>query len=459
MLVGRYLGAGRLSDIFLTSFKLPNLFRDLLGEGALSSVFIPLFSRGNKNENFASNAFSWLMLALLVITLVMEIFMPFVILGLAPGFDAEKLHATVVIARLMFGYVILVCGVGFLAAILNAFSDFAVAAAVPILLNVFLIFGLLLFGANLYVLAGTVLFAGIVQIAILFNRIRGRGFGLRLVRPRMTPMIKSMMRRLSWGFVGSGFYQLNIFVGVLLASFQSGAVSYLYYSDRMVQLPFAIIGLAAGTVILTKISDAISSKKTDAVYRYQNAAARQSMMLTFPCMAGLFALSDPIIRILFEHGEWAPAATSAVAAAIMIQVWVLPFMTTSQIYLKTLYASGDAKTPVKIGALSLAFGVAVMLAAFFYGFEYLSVPIGTVVSGIFRNILLKRTCVKLGLFKTDKNTLVANGVFLFLSATMGLGLWFIRPVITGVFPLAAVLAAAAIIYLPMAFFCDKITKR
>jgi putative peptidoglycan lipid II flippase len=264
-----------------------------------------------------------------------------------------------------------------------------------------------------------------------------------------------MLGRMGWGFVGSGFYQLNIIVGVLLASYQSGAVSYLYYADRMVQLPFAIIGLAAGTVILTKISDAISAGKIGAVHQYQNAAMRQSMMLVLPCMAGLFSLAEPIIRILFEHGEWTHAATVAVSAAIMIQVFALPVMTASQIYLKTLYASGDARTPVKISAVSLAAGVAVMLALA-GRFGYLSVPVGTVISGIVRNIWMNAACRRRGLFALNKKTVAANAAFFALSAAMGAGLWFAKPLAEGAGELAAIMAASAIMYLSTAAFCDKI---
>ena len=134
MLIARVLGAGRLSDIFLAAFKLPNLFRDLLGEGALSAIFIPMYTDSKKDEGFAKNVFSWLMVVLLGITIIFEIFMPVVIWILAPGFDAEpgKIDLTITIARIMFVYVIFVCGAAFLSAILNAFSRFLLAAFMPV---------------------------------------------------------------------------------------------------------------------------------------------------------------------------------------------------------------------------------------------------------------------------------------------------------------------------------------
>ena len=458
MLVGRFLGAGFLSDVFLTAFKLPNLFRDLLGEGALSSVFVPMFAKEKRDADFASNAFSWLMLTLLILTLAAEIFMPFLVMGLAPGFEAEKLLLTTQTARIMFVYVILVCGAGFLSATLNAFSDFALAAAAPILLNVFLIGGLLTFGADLKMLSLSVLAAGAVQMTILWGRLRRRNFGLRIIFPRMNGLIKNMLGRMSWGFLGSGFYQLNVLVGVLIASYDSGAVSYLYYGDRMVQLPFAIIGLAAGTVILTKVSDALSAGKIPAVHRYQNAAMRQSLMLMLPCATGLIVLAEPIIRILFEHGAWTPTATSAVARVIMIQALALPIMTLSQVYLKTLYASGDAKTPVKISAATLGLAVIVMIALVGH-LGYLSVPVGTLVGGLVRNWWLTLECGRRGLQRTHWKTRILVGIFLFLSVIMGIGLFFARPFVTDITALTFTLTLAPIIYLPIAIVCDKIVMR
>ena len=260
LLVAHVFGAGRLSDIFLAAFKLPNLFRDLLGEGALSSIFIPMYADRNKDEYFAKNVFSWLMVILLFIAILFEIFMPIVVWILAPGFadDPGKMQLTVVISRIMFWYVVFICASAFLSAILNAFSRFLLVAFMPVLLNVMLIGALLLAAwfapmTILYIMAVTVVLAGILQFAILWARIRRHHFGLRLIRPRWTPAIKSMFKRLGIGIVGNGFYQITTIVGTLVASFQSGAVSWLYYSDRMIQLPNALIALAVGTVLISSI--------------------------------------------------------------------------------------------------------------------------------------------------------------------------------------------------------------
>ncbi|MCL2737601.1 MAG: lipid II flippase MurJ, partial [Alphaproteobacteria bacterium] len=209
LFIAAVLGAGVLSDIFFAAFKLPNIFRDWLGEGALNVAFVPMFSgyksRPNIASYFASNTFSWLMLVLLGVTIIATIFMPLILMGGLPGFSAVpgKMELTVIIARILFFYIFLVCGVGFLSAILNAFSEFAYAAMMPALLNAFMIGGLVAavhFGIAderaLYILSAAVLIAGLAQVAILLWRLRARKFGLRIIRPRVNQRMKTLFKRI-----------------------------------------------------------------------------------------------------------------------------------------------------------------------------------------------------------------------------------------------------------------------
>ena len=463
MLIARVLGAGRLSDIFLAAFKLPNLFRDLLGEGALSAIFIPMYADSKHEENFAKNVFSWLMVVLLGITIVFEIFMPLVIWILAPGFAdvPGKMQLTVTISRIMFVYVIFVCGSAFLSAVLNAFSRFLLAAFMPVLLNIMLIGALLVAmytGAGttaLYIMAGTVVLSGILQFVILWMRVRSKHFGLRLVIPKWNKQIKSMFARFGISIVGSGFYQITIILGTLVASFQSGAVSWLYYADRIVQLPFAMIGLAVGTVLMSSISNALADNNMRSVHIQQNSSMRRGLMLIMPCLVGLFVLAEPIIRYLFQYGAWTAASTHAVAVAIMIQIFVLPAMLVSQIYSKTLYATQDVKTPVRTSMISLGVASILYLALFpFVG--YLAIPIGVVASGYLKNYLLGRACRVRGLYKTDARTVHAIAAFSILAAMLGAGLWFVP--ITSIWMLGVAIAGYAILYLPVAYIIDKKIK-
>ena len=460
MLIARFLGAGRASDIFLAAFKLPNLFRDLLGEGALSAIFIPMYTDLKKDDAFAKNVFSWLMLGLLGLTLAFEIFMPGIIWILAPGFadDPGKMQLTVTISRIMFVYVIFVCGAAFISAILNAFSKFLLAAFMPVLLNIMLIGALLgtaILGAGdniLYIMAWTVVLSGVIQVMVLWSRVRRRHFGLRLVWPRLTPGVRSIFKRLSISIVGSGFYQITIIIGTLVASFQNGAVSWLYYCDRIVQLPFAMIGLAVGTVLMSSISNAIADKNMRSVYIQQNSSMRKSLMLLIPCVVGLIVLAEPIIRFLFQYGQWSPTSTHRVAVAIMIQAFVLPAMLVSQIYSKTLYAAQDVRTPVRTSMISLGIASVIYLGAFpFIG--YLAIPVGVVVSGYIKNYLLGRACRARGLTQMRRGTVRAIAAFTVWAGALGVVLAAIP--MTSIFILAAAICGYAIIYLPVAYFINR----
>ncbi len=459
MLIARVLGAGRLSDIFLAAFKLPNLFRDLLGEGALSAIFIPMFADSKRDRNFANNVFSWLLVVLLGLTIIFEIFMPAFVCILAPGFSADpgKLEMTVVISRIMFWYVIFICAAAFLSAVLNAFSKFILAAFMPVMLNIMLICALLMSAwfaptTVLYIMAATVVLSGILQCAILWGRIRSGNFGLRIIRPRWNGQIKSMLQRFGVSIVGSGFYQITIIVGTLVASFESGAVSWLYYADRIVQLPFAMIGLAVGTVLMSSISNAIADKNMRSVYIQQNSSMRRSLMLIIPCMVGLFVLAEPIIKNLFQYGAWTPESTHAVAVAIMIQCLVLPAMLISQIYSKTLYASQDVKTPVKTSMVSLGIA-AIIYVGLFYHLGYLAIPVGVVISGYVKNMLLARACKRRGLIHIDGRTIRATIGFVLWAVALGAVLWFAP--IDNIISLCVAIAVYGILYLPVAWFMDR----
>lgn len=459
MLIARVLGAGRLSDIFLAAFKLPNLFRDLLGEGALSAIFIPMFADSKRDRNFANNVFSWLLVVLLGLTIIFEIFMPAFVCILAPGFSADpgKLEMTVVISRIMFWYVIFICAAAFLSAVLNAFSKFILAAFMPVMLNIMLICALLMSAwfaptTVLYIMAATVVLSGILQCAILWGRIRSGNFGLRIIRPRWNGQIKSMLQRFGVSIVGSGFYQITIIVGTLVASFESGAVSWLYYADRIVQLPFAMIGLAVGTVLMSSISNAIADKNMRSVYIQQNSSMRRSLMLIIPCMVGLFVLAEPIIKNLFQYGAWTPESTHAVAVAIMIQCLVLPAMLISQIYSKTLYASQDVKTPVKTSMVSLGIA-AIIYVGLFYHLGYLAIPVGVVISGYVKNMLLARACRRRGLIHIDGRTIRATIGFVLWAVVLGVGLWFAP--IDNIISLCVAIAVYGILYLPVAYIMDR----
>lgn len=460
ILIARFLGTGRLSDIFFVAFKLPNLFRDLLGEGALSSVFIPMYTSKNKDENFAKQSFSWLMFVLLLIVIVFQIIMPIVIVSMAPGFDGEKLNLTVSISRILFFYCIFICSSAFLSAILNTFSRFLLVAFMPVLLNIMLIISLLLFsGASdifiLYSMSITVVLSGILQMLILWISVIKSHFKLSIVRLKLTEDIKTLFKRLLVGVLGSGFYHINIIVGTLIASFTSGAVSYLYYTDRLIHLPFAVIGLAAGTVLMSSLSNAIAKNDLKSVYLQQNYSIRKSLMLIIPSFVGLFVLAIPIIKFSFERGAWTPESTIAVANALMIQVFVLPAMMVSQVYSRTLFAVQDVRTPVKTSIISLCFS-SILFISLYPLIDYLSIPLGIVLGGYLKNYLLSRACKNKGLLKIEFKTIKSIVFYFVLSSVLGFILYLIP--IKNMMTLILAISGFGFIYLPTAIFISRKIK-
>ncbi|MBQ2859101.1 MAG: hypothetical protein IJE82_01905, partial [Alphaproteobacteria bacterium] len=224
---------------------------------------------------------------------------------------------------------------------------------------------------------------------------------------------------------------------------------------RIVQLPFAMIGLAVGTVLMSSISNALADKNMRSVYIQQNSSMRRSLMLILPCVVGLVVLAEPIIKYLFEYGAWTAESTRAVAHAIMIQAFVLPAMLVSQIYSKTLYASQDVKTPVKTSMVSLGVA-AVMYLALFPIVGYLAVPIGVVASGYLKNYLLGRACRVRALVHHDGRTMRAVVAFSLWAAI--LGLIMARVEIGNIWILGGVIFGYGILYLPVAYVIDRRIK-
>ena len=287
MLIAHVFGAGRLSDVFLAAFKLPNLFRDLLGEGALSSIFIPMYTNKNKDENFAKNVFSWLMVVLLGITLLFEIFMPLVVWILAPGFADEpgKMQLTVLISRIMFWYVIFICGSAFLSAILNAFSKFLLVAFMPVLLNLMLI-GVLLLGA--FFAQGTVLYLMAFTVAVTFTDV-------------VYPDAASSQR--VEAAVAAGLTDVTGTVdvdGLREQYYNDDVVSKNVFSPKSER--WVIVELGGDSIMDTYLDTRTSLSFTD--YTDSYAATKKSGELMAHCYSKLYGIASTGLRFFTVYGPW-----------------------------------------------------------------------------------------------------------------------------------------------------------
>ncbi|MBF0354657.1 MAG: murein biosynthesis integral membrane protein MurJ [Alphaproteobacteria bacterium] len=367
ILTAQILGAGLVSDAFFVAFKFPNLFRRLFGEGAFNAAFVPLFARDLEGKggreralSFAAEALSVLALALALFVGLFELIMPLAMYVFAPGFVAnpEKFDLAILLSRITFPYLLLISLVSLLSGVLNALGKFAAAAATPILLNLTLIGALLLLvpltptpGHALAI--GTTL-AGLLQLAWLIWACKRQGVRFGIQRPRLTPEIKLLMRRILPGAVGAGIYQLNLLVDTMLASLVAeGAVSYLYYADRVNQLPLGIVGAAIGTALLPILSRHLASGNEGAAQSAQNRSLEFGLLITLPAAFGLSTLALPITQVLFERGAFGPNDSIATAKALAAFSLGLPAFVLIKGLTPAFFAREDTATPVKIASIAM----------------------------------------------------------------------------------------------------------
>ncbi|MGB0695671.1 MAG: murein biosynthesis integral membrane protein MurJ [Rhodospirillaceae bacterium] len=374
ILIARYLGAGVVSDAFFVAFRFPNLFRRLFAEGAFAAAFVPIFAGKLETEGenqaraFARQAFTLLGIILIGLLAIMEIIMPWAMLVMAPGFDAipGKMELATELSRIAFPYLLFISLVSLQSGVLNALGHFAAAAAAPVLLNLTLIAALLGFASvgetPGHALAWGVSLAGVIQFLWLAHHCRKAGMSITPVRPRITQDVKTLGARILPVVLGSSLYQINLLIGTILASMVAdGAVSWLYYGDRITQLPLGVIGVAVGTVLLPVLSRDLRAGREVEATQQQNRAIEFALLLTLPSAAALAVIAWPIVVVLFERGAFTPADSAATAAAMTAFALGLPAHVLVKVLAPGFFAREDTKTPVKIAAVALAANVVLNL--------------------------------------------------------------------------------------------------
>ncbi len=362
VMIANILGAGMISDAFFIAFKFPNLFRRLFGEGALNAAFVPLYAKRLEGEgvdearHFAGAVASVLATAMIILGILALGTMPWLMQAIAPGFtdEPEKFALTVELARIAFPYLLFMALSALLAGMLNATGRFAAAAAAPILLNIVLIAALTgvyfgLFNLPGHALAHGVAIAGALQFGSLAWACHKAGILPRLPRPRLTPAVKRLMILMGPGILGAGVIQINVMIGDILASFLAeGSVSYLYYADRVNQLPLGVVGVAVGIALLPLLSRQLKAGETEAAQDSMNRALEISLLLTLPAAVALAAIPEPIVSVLFQRGAFDAQAVSATAGALGAFAIGLPAFVLAKALAPGFFAREDTKTPVKI---------------------------------------------------------------------------------------------------------------
>ena len=390
ILIAIFLGASIYADAFFVAFRLPNTFRRLFAEGTFNAAFIPSYTdakiKSKKNsKKFADDVLGFLIIVLLFLVLIAEIFTPYLVYLIAPGFfeNSEKFNLAVEFTRITFPFLLFVSLSSFFSGILNSNNKFAAAAAAPIILNIILIFSLLIsyffnlnFAKNL---SYGVTLAGAVQLIFLIY------FTISFYKPsisfklKLTTKVKFFINKLLPSIFSSGVTQINILIGTVIASFEASAVSYLYYADRIYQINLAIAGIAIGTVSLPVLVQALKAKNIFKVSKIQNKSIELSLLLSIPASIGLIVASEQIINSLFGYGSFSKEDIKMTAKALKYFGYGVPAFSLIKVLSNFLFARDNTKTPFHISLFIVFLNVVISLS-FFNQIGFVIIPLATSIS-------------------------------------------------------------------------------
>ena len=434
ILIAIFLGTGLIADAFFVAFRIPNTFRRLFAEGTFNAAFIPSYTSAKienkkKGKKFADDVLSSLLLILLFIITVAEIFTPYLIYIIAPGFlgDQIKFKLAVELTRITFPFLLFVSLSSFFAGILNSNNKFAAAAAAPIILNVVLILSLIYsYSQDLdYAkhLSYGVTLAGIIQLFFLIyvtQKFYKPDINFNL---RFSNKVSFFFKKLIPSILSSGVTQINILVGTIIASFQSGAVSYLYYADRVYQINLAIAGIAVGTVSLPVLSKAFKMKNVKKISDIQNKSFELSLLFSIPASFGLIFASNEIVNALFGYGSFSVNDVEMTAAALKFFGFGVPAFALIKILSNFFFARDNTRTPFYISTLIVLLNILISLS-YFNKIGFIIIPIATSIStwiGVFiyiyllnsKKILLLKNQLMINFVKILISTIIMVSILIF----------------------------------------------
>jgi putative peptidoglycan lipid II flippase len=456
ILIATVLGAGPVADAFFVAFRIPNMFRRLVAEGAFAAAFVPMFSGRLESDGreaarvFAEQVLAVLIGALLAFTVAVEIAMPGLMHLIAPGFadNPDQFELTVLFTRITFPYLLFMALVALLGGVLNSLYHFAAAAAAPILLNVVLIGALLGFadaGATPgHALAWAVAVGGAGQFILMMVACHRAGMALRLSRPRLTPALRKLLRLMVPAGLTAGVHQVNLLVGTIVATLQGGAVSYLYYADRVNQLPLGVVGVAVGTALLPMLSRSLRAGEEAAAMDHQNRAIEVSLLFALPAAVALMIIAGPIITVLFEHGAFGPAETEATAWALAAFALGLPAYVLVKVLLPGFFAREDMTTPFHISIAAVVANI-VLTVGLFPVIGHVGIALATALSSTLQAVLLWLVLRRRGYLVADERLRARLPRTLAAALIMAAVLWFLADVLAAPVagPLVSRIAALA----------------
>ncbi len=439
--IATFFGATGGTDAFLVAFKIPNFMRRLFGEGAFSLAFVPVFSEYREKRDKAAlkdlvdHVAGTLGGFLLVLSILGMVFAPALVYLFAPGFtsDAEQMQLTANLLRITFPYIFFIALVAFAGGILNSFHQFAIPAFTPVLLNICLIASVFLlapyFDEPLMALAWGVAIAGVTQLLLQFPALLKLGLMPLPKIQRGHEGVKRITTLMLPAIFGSSVAQINLLLDTVIASFLvTGSVTWLYYSDRLLEFPLGVLGIAIATVILPTLSQQHARASTEQFNQTLNWALRLVALITIPACVGLFILAGPILASLFEYGKFSAHDTYFSSLSLMAYMLGLPALIVIKILAPGFYARQDTRTPVRIGIIAMVcnmlLNIAFVVPLVFMDYQapHIGLALATSCSAYINAILLYRALRRKDVFQPQQ----------------GWGAWLARIII-------ATLAMAAVI--------------
>lgn len=435
MLISHLVGASVVSDAFVIALKLPNFFRRFFAEGAFNASFVPqvagLMGQNKKEEAHTIsqemlNFLAWTLIAFVIAVLIFT--EPFLMLTV-PGLikTPERLELAIVYTRMTFPYIFFISLVSLFSGVLNSLNRFMAASIVPMLLNIVMIAALLL--VPLYeidpgwALCAGVFIGGIAQCAWVYIACKRCGFAFKLQKPKWTPNVKKVLVKMIPGSIGAGVMQINLFVDMALASYlPTKCMSYIYYADRLNQLPLSVLGIAISTVLLPTLSKHWRDNNKEAAVYTQNDALTWSMQWTLPATISLVILAYPIMSLVYEHGKFTAYDVSQTAPVLAAFAMGLPAYVAGKIFATTFFAQGDTKTPVKVACFTVLVNIGVSLALI-KPLQHIGLACATAITSWMHAFLLAYILHKRGItirWDEKKRTLCAVSIFSLL-------LWAVPP--------------------------------
>jgi putative peptidoglycan lipid II flippase len=445
-----YVGASFASDAFFVAFRLPNMFRALFAEGAFSAAFIPMFNRkvGEANDvhaglRFAEQTLAVLLPVLVLFTITMLIAAWPITWGLSGGFKnptPEQFAFAVMLSRFTIPYLMLISLASLLGGILNSLDKFWVNAAAPILLNISMIAALWFFhGHDPYQTARaqaiSVSVGGVLQLAWLMLACRQVGVSLAIRRPRIDDDIKQLLKLILPAAIGAGAVQVNLAISTALAGglLDPGSISYIYYADRLNQLPLGLIGIGLGTILLPTVSRQLSQKRDSEAMDTQNRGVELALFLTLPATIAFVIASEPIIRGLFQHGHFSAIDSVRCSWALSAFSIGLPSYVLVKVLTPGYYARHDTKTPVRYAIWSVGVNLIgnliliPLLGRFGYG--HVGPPLATAVASTVNVWMLYHTLRKRGHFHSDRQLRRRVPRLALAALIMGASLFWLTPAV------------------------------